>query len=179
MKTCFDIALNCLILRSELYYTLSLDCIVLMEKLEFRSEIHWRGFDYISDTISQIQRSNLIPTGTVQFYTEGYMNVWMCECVWKDTSTTQDPSSHQWKLSVQWCSTVKYSKEMRSVKVSAEFHAKWRSVWCAKCAECIACTLYKVHTVQGAQCNDSLSSQERDNQRDCRNYSLPPDRIDW
>ena len=82
-----DIALYCLILRSELYYTLSLDCIVLMEKLEFRSEIHWRGFDYISDTISQIQRSNLIPTGTVQFYTEGYMNVWMCECVWKDTST--------------------------------------------------------------------------------------------
>ena len=81
MKTCFDIALNCLILRSELYYTLSLDCIVLMKKLEFRSEIHWRGFDYISDTISQIQRSNLIPTGTVQFYTEGYMNVWMCECV--------------------------------------------------------------------------------------------------
>ena len=29
----------------------------------------------------------IIPTGTVQFYTEGYMNVWMCECVWKDTST--------------------------------------------------------------------------------------------
>ena len=52
-----DIALYCLILRSELYYTLSLDCIVLMEKLEFRSEIHWRDFDYISDTISQIQRS--------------------------------------------------------------------------------------------------------------------------
>ena len=65
-----DIALYCLILRSELYYTLSLDCIVLMEKLELRSEIHWRGFDYIADTISQIQRSNLIPTGTVQFYTD-------------------------------------------------------------------------------------------------------------
>ena len=61
MKNCFDIALNCLILRSELYYTVSLDCIVVMEKLELRSEIHSRGFDYIADTISQIQiqsRSN-------------------------------------------------------------------------------------------------------------------------
>ena len=112
-----DIALYCLILRSELYYTLSLDCIVLMEKLEFRSEIHWRDFDYISDTISQIQRS-------FQPVQCNFTLTWMYGCVNVFERTQAQPKIHphtsgNWVFSgvVQW-STLPGQTEGKNAKFS-------------------------------------------------------------